>query len=88
MNDAVLSYLREMKERGDEQASRLLDMSTDDILLVSCKDVYGRKTYYPECEMTKMFTELAGTKTITQDHIRVLKRYGYHLTIKQEEFLI
>jgi len=48
-HDEVLTYLREMKERGDEQASKLLDMnkqmSVDGIntCLISHFDTYGAR---------------------------------------------
>jgi len=53
-HDEVLAYLREMKERGDEQASKLLDMnkqmSVDGIntTVLSHFDTYGTRGLTPD----------------------------------------
>ena len=67
-HDEVLAYLREMKKRGDEQASKLLDMNKE-LSLDECRTnvlchlqtfglphdlpFFSRGEYYDLCEIVK-----------------------------------
>mgnify|MGYP003331215424 CR=1 FL=1 len=49
------------------------------------REVYGKTTYYPKCETSKMVCELLGQRTITTNNIRTLKKYGYEIYGIREE---
>lgn len=53
-------------------------------ILVEIKQVYGNKTIYPICEKGKLFAQLAGTKTLTEKQILIIKNLGYSFTVKQD----
>ena len=46
---------------------------------------YGKTEYSPECEMSKIFTELLGQKRLTEKNIEVLKKLGLKFQTKPEE---
>ncbi len=48
---------------------------------IQIRSVYGRDTIYPACETSKMFAALAGTKTLTEDAMRIIKAAGYQITV-------
>ena len=48
---------------------------------VTSKSVYGSVKYYPHCDTSKLFADIAGTKTITADLIALLKSRGFTITV-------
>jgi hypothetical protein len=46
---------------------------------------YGACAFYPACETSKQFALIAGTKTLTQDALRVIKAMGYTITQVSKE---
>lgn len=52
--------------------------------IVSIKDVYGKRTIYPENESAQLFARIAGTKTLTQPTIDNMKKLGYDVYVKKE----
>lgn len=44
---------------------------------VQIKNVYGVETVYPVCEHAKFLAAMAGTKTLTQDKLRLIMAAGY-----------
>jgi len=40
------------------------------------KNVYGNEMRYPVCEQSKMFCQLSGSKTITDNMLRTLLQFG------------
>lgn len=48
-------------------------------ITVSVRDVYGRTTVYAVCERAKLLASLAGTKTLTMDALRVIRRLGFEI---------
>lgn len=50
---------------------------TDLTITVQQRDVYGNRTYYPVCERSKLFAEIAGTKTLTMRTLLLIGRLGY-----------
>lgn len=46
-------------------------------LKVSTKSNYGRTLVHPECNVSKAFASIAGTKTLTTETIEKLKSIGY-----------
>jgi hypothetical protein len=51
-------------------------------ILISRKSVYGNAIYYPECEQSKLFAEIAGTKTLTRPVLHKIKRLGFTVKFK------
>jgi hypothetical protein len=46
---------------------------------------YGKRTIYPACETAKIFAELAGTKTLTDRIIDLIKKLGYEVKVLCEQ---
>ena len=46
-------------------------------LLVQVKNNYGSEVIYPICNNSRLIAKLAGTKTITDDAVKILKLLGY-----------
>ena len=40
---------------------------------------YGKWVYYPLCENAKTFAQIAGTKTLTEDTLALIKKLGYEI---------
>lgn len=57
-------------------------------ITVEVKNVYGNNTIYPVCETAKFFAGLAGTKTLTNDAIRLIKSQGYTVKVKAPEVTV
>ena len=46
-------------------------------IIVKIQQVYGNTLVYPLCEKSKLFAELAGTKTLTMAALTTIKKLGY-----------
>lgn len=44
---------------------------------ICIKSVYGRDTIYPVCQVAKGMAALAGTKTLTEQSIRIIIGMGF-----------
>lgn len=44
---------------------------------ICIKSIYGRETIYPVCPIAKGMAALAGTKTLTQESIRIIVGMGF-----------
>jgi hypothetical protein len=53
-------------------------------ITVTVKNVYGNRTVYPACDVSRKLADLIGTKTFTDRAIDQIKGLGYILTVKQE----
>ena len=51
-------------------------------ITVEVKTVYGMDRIYPMCEKAKIFTRLAGTKTLSTYDISKIKELGYTVQVK------
>lgn len=49
---------------------------------IKIKSVYGNDVIYPVCSDARLFSELAGTKTLTKQAIYVIKNLGYTVTVE------
>ena len=61
------------KEKKEEQKMNIT---------VEVKNVYGMDRIYPMCEKAKIFTRLAGTKTLSTYDISKIKELGYAVQVK------
>lgn len=57
----------------------------DSEITVSIKQVYGNDTVYPECTRAKLFAELLGQRTLTFTDLNIIKKLGFHITVKQTQ---
>ena len=46
-------------------------------ILIERKTVYGKDIFYPVCEVSGMFCEIARTKTLTDDMLCIIKNAGF-----------
>lgn len=51
---------------------------------IRIKSVYGNENIYPMCEKSKLFAQIAGTKTLTWRTIAQIKQLGYTIEIVSE----
>jgi hypothetical protein len=57
------------------------DQTIDPVIEVRVKDVYGNQMIYPVCDAAKVFAAIAGTKTLTQQTLLLIKQLGYDINI-------
>lgn len=57
-------------------------------ITISVKNSYGNTLYYPECDVSYIFSRIAGTKTLTQETIKLIKALGYAINVKHEELVV
>lgn len=48
-------------------------------IVVSIRDVFGRPTVYPVCDTAKAFAALAGTKTLGEHALKIIRQLGYSI---------
>ena len=53
-------------------------------ITVRVKNNFGNRAIYPVSSDAQTFCELAGTKTLTDETIRLVKELGYEVQIQQE----
>ena len=53
-------------------------------ITISVKNSYGNTLYYPECDVSYIFSRIAGTKTLTQETIKLIKALGYAINVKHD----
>tara|TARA_R110000737_G_C14486743_1_gene469487 strand:- start:189 stop:362 length:174 start_codon:yes stop_codon:yes gene_type:complete len=53
-------------------------------ITVRVKDNFGNRAVYPVCSDAQTFAELAGTKTLTDETIRLVKDLGYEVQIQPQ----
>jgi hypothetical protein len=46
-------------------------------ITVEIKNNFGNEAIYPACEKSRVFAEIAGTKTLTRETIEKIKSLGY-----------
>ena len=54
-------------------------------LIVQVKNIYGIDRIYPVCEKSKIFSRIAGLKTLQQPVIDEIKKLGYQIETKGEK---
>ena len=57
-------------------------------ITIELKWQYGNCAFYPLCETSKRFAQIAGTKTLTQDALRIIKLMGYTITQTTKEIAL
>jgi ATP phosphoribosyltransferase len=51
------------------------------IISVEIKNVYGAEKIYPACNTSKLFADIAGTKTLTRNVLQKIKNLGYSIDV-------
>ena len=51
------------------------------VVHVRVTDVYGKRVVYPMCERAKVFASIAGTKTLTEVTLKLIKKLGYGISV-------
>lgn len=54
-------------------------------ITVELKSIYGVQAIYPACHASKLFAQIAGTKTLTRAAIAHIKNLGFTVEVKQTE---
>ena len=57
-------------------------------ITIELKWNYGSCAFYPACEISKRFAQIAGTKTLTQDALRIIKSMGYTINQTSKEIAL
>jgi hypothetical protein len=57
-------------------------------ITIELKWQYGNCAFYPLCETSRRFAQIAGTKTLTQDALRIIKAMGYTITQTTKEIAL
>ena len=57
-------------------------------LLISQRDVYGMKRYYPECDESRTLARICNTKTLTIETLTLIKQLSYEVEIVTEALTI
>ena len=52
-------------------------------IVVTKKNVYGQDKIYPVCEHAKLLAELAGTKTLSEYSINLIKKMGVQVALEE-----
>lgn len=51
-------------------------------ITITSDRVYGLVKYYPACEISNKFAQIAGTKSLTIGTINIIKSMGYEIIVK------
>jgi len=54
-------------------------------ILVEIKSVYGTERIFPADENAKIFTQIIGQKTLSREHIELIKKRGFQVEVKQQK---
>ena len=49
---------------------------------IQTRNVYGNEAHYPICDAAFYFAQIAGTKTLTLQTIKLIQLLGYQITQK------
>ena len=58
------------------------DTRYENEIRVVVKNVYGTDKVYPFCMKARNFAEIAGTKTLTRDTLRLVQLLGYQVRVQ------
>jgi len=56
----------------------------DNEITIEIKNVYGEDKAYPVCDKAKLFTDIAGTRTLRPADLNYIQQLGYKITVKQQ----
>jgi len=59
-----------------------------DKIQVIVKNTYGNKRIYPNCAISRAFTELTNTKTLSLNNLKTIKALGYDIEVTQDSKIL
>ena len=62
--------------------AEILIMEYTNEIRVVVKNVYGTDKVYPFCMKARNFADIAGTKTLTRDTLRLVQLLGYQVRVQ------
>ena len=62
--------------------AEILIMEYTNEIRVVVKNVYGTDKVYPYCMKARNFADIAGTKTLTRDTLRLVQLLGYQVRVQ------
>lgn len=51
-------------------------------ITVEVRSIYGRDTVYPACADARRFADIAGSKTLTSQTLRLIRDLGYTIRVQ------
>lgn len=51
-------------------------------IIIEVKTVYGIERIYPVCDNAKLFAFIAGTKTLSEENLRAVRKLGFEIEQK------
>jgi len=51
---------------------------------VIIKNVYGNQLIYPKCDISKAFSNIAKTKTLSIENLKTISQMGYKVNVVNE----
>jgi len=54
-------------------------------IIIEAKKNYGSWVYYPICDTSRLFAEIAKTKTLSIDTVNLIEKLGYIVEKKAEQ---
>mgnify|MGYP005999093815 CR=1 FL=1 len=51
---------------------------------VTIKNVYGNQLIYPKCDISKAFSNIAKTKTLSIENLKTISQMGYQVEVVNE----
>lgn len=51
-------------------------------VFVAVRSVYGNDLIYPQCEVSQIFADISGKKTLTVEILDLIKRIGFEVEFK------
>ena len=57
-------------------------------IIVQIKNVYGEEKIYPVCDKAQAFAAIAGTRTLTLQTIKQVKKLGYRVEVSHASALV
>ena len=51
---------------------------------VFIKNVYGNQLIYPKCDISKAFSNIAKTKTLSIENLKTISQMGYQVEVVNE----
>ena len=54
-------------------------------ITIEIKNVYGEDKAYPVCDKAKLFTDIAGSRTLRSADLNYIQQLGYKISVKQPQ---
>jgi hypothetical protein len=49
---------------------------------IEVRTIYGNMIIYPVCEAAKTFAKIAGTKSLTEQTVKLIRELGYEVRVR------